>query len=195
MTHALIAAWLREPGVLTFTGLSPLIRLTRRLRCGSRPRPHIQAGGKPRVQSLLGQPGFAKIKVPLLVPLVCDEQRPLDSPSGDVKLLGQISNDHEELVPVPKVEPDPRWFLGHRSDGMEQLPHTNVDNSVPARIEEHQNRRCHWHGDASESEEFVEPSPFAPRGKSTLRRASDHEWRITFDLLDGARRLPAADRL
>jgi hypothetical protein len=82
----------------------------------------------------------ARIKRSFLIMLVRYEQRALDIPGGDIKLLGEISNDHEKLIPVFEIKADPSRSLGHRSDSVEQLPHANVDDAISAGIEEHQNR-------------------------------------------------------
>ena len=80
-----------------------------------------------------------------LIFLVHDEQRPLDVSSANPEFPGEMPENDQELVPILEVEPNSTRVRRDGADFMEQLPDTNVDNSVTLGIKECENRRRHWY--------------------------------------------------
>ena len=70
--------------------------------------------------------------------LVHVEKRALDGAGGDAEPGGEITQDGQELKPVLEAEVHPPLVPAHGTDGVQKLPRTNIDHSVPFRIEEHQ---------------------------------------------------------
>jgi hypothetical protein len=80
-----------------------------------------------------------------VVPATIDLKLPLDVSSANPEFLGKMPENDQELVPILEVEPNSTRVRCNGADFMEQLPDTNVDNSVTFGIKEHENRRRHWY--------------------------------------------------
>ena len=56
--------------------------------------------------------------------------------------LGEVSDDHQELIPILEAEPNAARCFADGAEMMQHLPHADVNHPVSARIQEHEDRRA-----------------------------------------------------
>jgi len=122
------------------------------------------------------------------------EQSPLDVARLHAVPLGEISNDHQELMPMLECEAYSAWRPGNGSHFVKELPHADIHHSVASRVEKREDRRRHRNRDAIEGEQGLETNPLAPCAER-LPRCSPHlPGAVRAHVSDGSWRLPVADR-
>ena len=118
---------------------------------------------------------------------VRQEQGSLDVARLDAVPLGEISNDHQELVPMVEGKAHSAWCPSNCSYLVKELPHADVDHAVPPRVEKREDRRRRRNGDAFEAEESLQADWLAPCVERLLR-CSPHLVRVVrAHVSDGSR--------
>jgi hypothetical protein len=125
---------------------------------------------------------------------VRQEQSPLDVARPDAVPLGEISNDHQELVPIVEGKAYSVWCPCNGSDFVKELPHADIDHAVPPRIKKREDRRRHRNRDAFEAEQGLESAPLTPCVERALRCSPHLLGVVRAYVSDGSRGLPIADR-
>lgn len=125
---------------------------------------------------------------------VRQEQGPLDVARLDVVPLGEISNDHQELIPIVEGKAYSACCPCNGSYLVKELPHADIEHTVPPRVEKREDRRRHRNRDAFEAEQGLEPTPLAPCVERSLRCSPHLHWVVRAYVSDGSWRLPIADR-
>lgn len=126
--------------------------------------------------------------------LVRQEQGPLDVARLDAVPLGEISNDHQELVPTVEGKAYSVWCPRDGSDFVKELPHADIDHAVPPRVEKREDRRRHRNRDAFEAEQGLKAGSLAPCVESFLRCSPHLRVIVCAYASDGSWGLPIADR-
>ena len=62
------------------------------------------------------------------------EQAPLDITDTNVKLFSKLPSDHQELMPVIESKPNTARIVCDSSNPIQELPDTDVDDTVTAGI-------------------------------------------------------------
>src|SRR2546425_9646506 len=89
--------------------------------------------------------------------LVRYEEGPFDVARLALQLFRKVPDDHQELMPVVKAEPNGPGVLCHRAQRVKQLPDPDIDHAIPLRIKQRQHRRGHRDGYTVQCGQCLEP--------------------------------------
>jgi hypothetical protein len=125
---------------------------------------------------------------------VRQEQSPLDVARLHAVPLGEISNDHQELMPMVEAKAYSAWRPGNGSHFVKELPHADIHHSVTSRVEKREDRRRHRNRDAFEAEESLQADRLAPCVERPPRCSPHLTGAVCAYVSDGSWGLPVADR-
>ena len=118
----------------------------------------------------------------------------LNASRRDVEFCRVVPKLYQIVVPVLKVEANALRFLTDRFQIEKQLPHADVDYSVPLWIRQREYCGCHWHADTMQRCQCLKSYSLASVRECERRQSPNLGTGVPFAQTNCSRTLPPANR-
>ena len=120
------------------------------------------------------------------------EEGVLHCARAHAEAAGMVAQRREVFLPLADRETLAPVVGGDRADGEQELPGTDVQHAVAARVDEGQDGRGHRHADAPQADEQLHPSSLVSRCQHAGGHGMDPRRRVGLPQAPRSRALPAA---